>query len=44
MLIDMLHQIFRNKIYQKIKYKIIIICFIYQSIWTVINSVHGNPN
>ena len=37
MLIDMLHQIFRNKIYQKIKYNIIIICFIYQSIWMFIS-------
>ena len=33
MLIDMLQKIFRNKIYWKIKCKIIIICFIYQSIW-----------
>ena len=36
MLIDMLHKRFRNKIYWKIKCKIIIICFIYQSLWMFI--------
>ena len=35
MLIDKLHQIFRNKIH--FESKIIIICFIYQSIWMFIS-------
>ena len=42
MFIDMLHKIFRNKIYQKIKCKIIIICFIHQAIWMFITCYNDN--
>ena len=37
MLIDMLHQYSETKYILKIKCKIIIICFIYQSIWMFIS-------
>ena len=44
MLIDMLHQTFGNKIYFENKCKIIIICFIYQSIWMFISCSKSNDD